>query len=295
MNYRISKKTRGIKSLSSVYELESEERIKAFCWFDDRDIYYIAEKDEAIGVIDTKEIFHRYIECQMLKKPISMCRNKVSGNLIVLYGECGNGFLEIDINARWVGSVIGKNDHDKVDRYYKGISNCVDGDFEIIGDCDQNSRLETYFSHNLLNAVLFFKGTFFKDIYGRSTKAGYSTSSNVVESQFNNPCGVAISNGGVIVADSGNRCIRRLSRDGIEIIAGTPLKEGHEDGKVMESLLTFPRRLKESKDRFYFIDDDRIKLLLPNHKEVATMYKTDHKLIDFEIAGDDLTILEEIV
>jgi sugar lactone lactonase YvrE len=76
-------------------------------------------------------------------------------------------------------------------------------------------------------------------IAGKAGKAGHRDGKDAL---FNYPHGVCMDSfGNVIVTDSYNHCIRRITRDGIvTTIAGTIEKHGHCDGNPNEAMFCFP-------------------------------------------------------
>eukprot|EP01046_Picozoa_sp_COSAG06_P011318 COSAG06_NODE_642_length_13482_cov_21.927296_16_plen_611_part_00 len=86
-------------------------------------------------------------------------------------------------------------------------------------------------------------GTQVTTVAGIAGKEGHADGA-AGEAQFNQPYGVAVDGeGGLLVADKSNHCIRRVSADGTQVttVAGIAGKEGHADGAAGEAQFNNPR------------------------------------------------------
>ena len=80
-------------------------------------------------------------------------------------------------------------------------------------------------------------------VAGVPGKAGHRDGA-VGEAQFKNPtCVVPEASGSMLVVDSDNHCVRRVSADGAHVttVAGVPGKAGHRDGAAGEAQFRYPR------------------------------------------------------
>ncbi len=83
---------------------------------------------------------------------------------------------------------------------------------------------------------------------------------------FRSICSIALGpDGAVYVGDSGNHCVKKLSRDKdgrwtVATIAGVPGRSGYKDGPASEALLARPDGLAfDSKGDLYVLDEDRLR------------------------------------
>ena len=98
-------------------------------------------------------------------------------------------------------------------------------------------------------------------VIGEPGKPGWRDGSSCL---FNRPESVCVHNDSIIVADTGNHCIRRLFlKDGIyhsETIAGTPRESGYKNGK--KALFSSPCKVKRMGDLILVADRDNDKVRL---------------------------------
>ena len=76
------------------------------------------------------------------------------------------------------------------------------------------------------------------------------------EARFDHPDGIAVeANGGLVIADRDNACIRRLFAGRVTTLAGNPLRHGVADGPRDRAEFSSPRQLAIDKDGSIFVAD----------------------------------------
>ena len=107
-----------------------------------------------------------------------------------------------------------------------------------------------------------------KNIIG-SGVPGYSVSNNIQFCMLNDPQGIAYWDDSVFICDTGNSCIRKVSKNAVRIIAGKPNTPGDVDGGSSISLLKNPTRIKIENGLGYFLDNKKVKYLNVNSGDVG--------------------------
>jgi len=88
-----------------------------------------------------------------------------------------------------------------------------------------------------------------------------------LQAQFNHPSAIVVDrDGSLVVADTRNHCLRRISHDLVTTIAGSPNRSSGGDGPALEASLHDPRGIVESPDGTIYIADHDVGLrkLEPN-------------------------------
>ncbi len=88
-------------------------------------------------------------------------------------------------------------------------------------------------------------------------EAGYQEQGNGKESRFSSPSGLAMDrNGTIYVADTGNHCIRRVTKNGTtSLVAGVPGTGGMKDGPCAEALFLEPEGVAVAEDGTVYVAD----------------------------------------
>jgi len=219
-----------------------------------------------------------------LDYPSSICRSK-KGNICYVVESGGAKIRRVDVYTGYMSKIFGDVIEKKMDKYIgnrKSIEN-------IETDCCIGENDSIYWASSHLHRGFKFFNSDVVSLVGNG-KAGYTVSSSTSDCMVNYPSGIAINGKDVYMADSGNHCIRKLSKDSFCVVAGNPLKAGDEDGLV--SLLNDPRKLKIDKNILYFLDGKKIKYMALNNKNIGTVYPSD-KIIAMDVDNGNLFVLEQ--
>ena len=85
-------------------------------------------------------------------------------------------------------------------------------------------------------------------------KQGFDDSSDSLKARFDTPTGLAVINDGLLIADTGNRRIRLLNKEGVRTIAGTGNQE-LLDGLLGEAAFVAPTGIAVGKKGAIFVAD----------------------------------------
>eukprot|EP00741_Cyanophora_paradoxa_P012846 tig00020629_g12405.t1 len=108
--------------------------------------------------------------------------------------------------------------------------------------------------------------------------AGYADGDALLEAAFNFPTSVAFdpTDGGVLVSDSRNHCIRKISPDfrRVETVAGSPGRAGYSDGPAREARFDGPEGLAIGPGGWCLLadsDNNAVRALSPRRRHVLTL------------------------
>jgi len=120
----------------------------------------------------------------------------------------------------------------------------------------------------------------------------------VQEAQLQNPRGICLcqNSGDILIADTGNHLIRRLSHDLLTLITvvGTGGRFGHVDGDGKKAMLSFPVAVVELPPGAPLSQDRRGRITKSKTSSYIISDSGNHCLRLIERSGDDLDLSFEI-
>ncbi len=176
----------------------------------------------------------------------------------VLIADTGNNRIR-SYHGNRVVSVAGQSD--VRDAYGRAIGGYLDGAssaalFNRPTDCLylDNGRIAVADREN--HAIRVIGPSWVYTLAGTGEE-GYQERENGKNSRFSRPSGLAMDgNGTIYVADTGNHCIRRVSKNGAtSLFAGVPGTGGMKDGPCSEALFLEPEGIAVAADGTVYVAD----------------------------------------
>jgi DNA-binding beta-propeller fold protein YncE len=194
------------------------------------------------------------------------------GNLIVAdeYNHCIRKVTpqgQVSTLAGTAGEKGYRNGEGAVAQFHYPCGVAVDGDGNIIVADEYNDRIRKITPQGHVSTLAGTGGVSHRD--GEGTVA-----------QFNKPNGVAVDgNGNIIVADSFNNCIRKITQQGhVSTLAGTSFR-GHRDGEGTGAHFNWPTGVAVDRDGTVIVtdrDNHCIRKITPQG-QVSTLAGTGEK------------------
>jgi len=221
----------------------------------------------------------------LLNSPLSLLYNQ-SSNEVFIFEKYGTVVKKIDLSSEYVISLTSGTLEAEIQKYFpKDIKE------EVVIDSAVDKQGGLFFVNSYLNRCFSLETTKIIDVMG-SGKAGYSVANNLTHSLLNAPSGIVNYNGIIYISDRGNHCIRELKNNSSFVFAGNVGKDGSEDGRGQECLLSCPTKMVLKNDIIYFIDKDKVKYLSIADKSVGTIYKSNN-IISIDIDEERSVLILE--
>jgi len=301
MGYSLTKKSFGTSKRSCLFTIDTDMEISNFLYVRDFGYLFICKKNHCIifyggngfdfawiGSPNQKGFRDGIRGSNYLDFPDSICYSE-QHNSFYLFESGGSRIRRIEASDSnpAIMSIFGERDGKDFARYFSKLKDKT--------LCESSCAIDgssIYFSFTSLNKVVMIKDSQFSNFVGNG-RSGFSTASNPSECMLSRPSGIAIGNGDIYIADSGNSCIRKYCKNGLTVVAGYPLKSGDQDGKGIGCLLNHPSSLKVSDNIGYLIDGNKIKYMALSDYSVGTVFESDN-MVAIDVDGRDLLILEKV-
>ena len=172
----------------------------------------------------------------------------VAGN--VLLADTDNHVLREVTHTGTVTTVAGSGEKDYVDgvgtaaRFHRPWGIVVDASGTIFVADSDNHCLRKVAPVDGAVSTLAGKGGMEGFVGNQGASAQHVSGGRQRAARFRRPRGLSLDvDSNLIVADSGNHCIRRVATDNrrVTTVAGRPEHEGHADGEATDALFHFPR------------------------------------------------------
>ena len=229
------------------------------------DICYLDENKLLLGAgkcVYVVDFDHGISERTTLETDISsLCFNR-SQNVCYVIEDSGKKFKRMDVTTGNITDIMTSQNIRSATKYFSKIK--TNG----IITASKGKHEEFYYCSNIINRCFLFENWEVKNIIG-SGVPGYSVSNNIQFCMLNDPQGIAYWDDSVFICDTGNSCIRKVSKNAVRIIAGKPNTPGDVDGGSSISLLKNPTRIKIENGLGYFLDNKKVKYLNVNSGDVG--------------------------
>jgi len=295
MLYRIVKKIFGANESDVINEVEIPSNIHDFCFIPDLGYLFALKDNHCISLLDLEGNFtlswlgmFNEKGCRdgtkhhaRLSYPSSVCYLPQTKRAYVVE-DGGANIRIIDVNTVYISKLLGKSIVDKMEKKFAKIKIS-----EINTCCCVNKYAEVYWVVDKANYCYKYKQGNVKIILG-NRRASYSVSSDISWSSLNGPSGLALANDAVYIADTGNHCIRELTKTSLSLFEGTPIET---------ELVNSPSCLKHCKGMFYFLDGNQVKYYAPSGPSRGVLYENKNEnenenLTAIDVIDRNLLILE---
>jgi hypothetical protein len=276
MKFELSKIKFGTNNKTLIAKLLTESAIKDICYIDNFGFVFIHGK--LLGHINFSGHVNNEFIISNIDRPVSLCYSKKFYSCYILE-ENGKSLKYFELGLNTLIPFLGCT--------YKGkllelLGKTINNDIKAHGCVDDNKNI--YFMYDCLNKGLKFVDSEFKHFLGNG-RASYCTSSDLISCMFNKPSGIAYYNGVFFVSDTGNHCIRKIDKNKIDIIVGTPHSQ---------SILNSPTKINIKNKLGYFLDQDKIYYFTSSDDRSGVVYQSKN-LISFDMDDNkNLYILETL-
>jgi DNA-binding beta-propeller fold protein YncE len=192
----------------------------------------------------------------------------VSGNLYV--ADCNNNCIRRVSPDGQVKVYAGKCSREADDTGLDEVGDKETARFwcpiDVIFDTDGSLLVADMLNSKIKRITKAGKVEHFAGLGGKEDENGYTVFGNAngsaLKAEFNQPAGIALApDGGLVIADTKNNCIRKLANGKVTTLAGIcdgdkeKDKGGYADGKASEAKFKIPQSVDVDKDGVVYVAD----------------------------------------
>jgi len=278
MSFKIIKQKFGTSAKTTIFELETEIKVNDFCFVGERG--FVVAMDNGVALLTPQNIFESSW-VKNINNPKAITFNKRTKMFYVV--ERCSVVKKFNLDSLNVTEVMGRKNKEDFNKYFSKMRE-EDKENSIV-DCSVD-RGQVYVVNNNINRCLNISSSTSKVLVGDGRR-GFSIASKLEACRLNKPNGVCCYDGDIYIADTGNSCVRRISKGKIKTVLGQPGKKGE--------LLSEPSKMVIKDGLLYFIDGNRINYSSLNTDDIGTLYKSEERIVSLDVDDDKfLYILKEI-
>jgi len=296
----MSKKSFGIAAIKHLYDVSFDFDISNIYLVNGFGFFFLAKNKHCIGLIkDNGEVIFPWVGDidrsgtqdgipATFTAPTSLCYSKNQKSLFVIENN-GKRIRKVYLENKYVSMALEGKSLQKLNSFFAKLS------FNTVVDCDIDKLDNIIWSVKDLNRVFRFCHDRHEiEVLIGDGRGDFNIVSKLSDCSIRLPIGVKYADKSVLLCDSGNHCIRKISNNAIGVLVGNPTVSGDKDGVSTECLLSYPCHPKYSSNMLYFIDNQKVKQLSISDKSVKSIRSFDSEVL-IETEKRDLFMLEKTI